>query len=138
MGLYSDNYWRLVRLFGPDRLQCGNYASCAGDGLDLQLQLIERHPYTLELKLSYAFHDELTGQPDPSAHVLCYRDARLAEVTTCYVGPRLEDALGRYADARTVFEHRLRMNTFLNKWLEYLADRGHSRFTLAACERAPV
>ena len=134
MGVYGENYWRLVNLFSPDRLECGRYVSSVGDGLDVQLDVLAKHPYTLELKLSYTFHDELTGQPDPSAHILCYRDARVAEVTACYVGSRLEDVLGRFPDARTVLEHRLRMNGFLDKWLEYLADRGHSRFTLKPLE----
>ena len=131
MGLYTENYWQLVRLFGADRLDCGRYVSRAGDGLDLAFDVIERHPYTLELKLSYEFRDEATGEPDPSAYVRLYRDARVAEVTSCYVDERLEDLLGRNVDARTVFDHRLRMNSFLNKWLAYLGERGHSRFTLA-------
>ncbi len=98
MGVYGENYWRLVNLFSPDRLDCGRYVSSVGDGLDVQLDVIAKHPYTLELKLSYTFHDELTGQPDPSAHILCYRDARVAEVTACYVGSRLEDVLERFGE----------------------------------------
>jgi hypothetical protein len=130
MGLYAENYWRLTRVFGPQRLPAGRYESRVGDGLDLHLDVIERHPYTLDLRLSYQFHDEHTGRPEPSAHVRLYADARVAEVTACYIGSRLEDVLGRGADARSVFEHRLRMNVFLDKWLEYLSERGHSRFTL--------
>jgi hypothetical protein len=130
MGLYAENYWRLTRVFDPQRLDSGSYRSSSNDGLDLCLELLEQHAYTTELKLSYLFHDGATGVPDPSAHVRLYRDARMAEVTHCYVGNCLEDALGRFADARTVFEHRLRMNSFLNKWLEYLDTQGHSRFTL--------
>jgi uncharacterized protein YqiB (DUF1249 family) len=138
MGLYADNYWRLTRLFGPDRLAPGRYVSCCGDGLELHVDVLERHPYTLELRLSYAFADTATGHPEPSAHVKLYRDARVAEVTACYAESRLEDVIGRHADPRTVFEHRLRMNSFLNKWLEYLDERGHSRFTLQAVEPSPV
>lgn len=130
MGLYAENYWRLIRTLGPERLAVGRHESHVGDGLDLVVDVLEVHPYTTELKLSYRFRDELTGEPDPSAYVRLYRDARVAEVTHCYVGARLEDVVGRFADARTVFDHRLRMNAFLNKWLEYLVERGHSRFTL--------
>ncbi|HVF34479.1 MAG TPA: DUF1249 domain-containing protein [Candidatus Saccharimonadia bacterium] len=138
MGLYGENYWQLIRLFGADRLDIGRYISRAGDELDLALDVIERHPYTLELKLSYQFRDEATGEPDPSAYVRLYRDARVAEVTMCYVDQRLEDVLGRDADAKTVFDHRLRMNSFLNKWLAYLGERGHSRFTLVAAPATAV
>jgi uncharacterized protein YqiB (DUF1249 family) len=130
MGMYGENYWRLVRCLGPDTLAVGRYLSSVGDGLDLSLEMIERHPYTLEMRLSYLFEDVHTGAPDPSAYVRMYRDAQVAEVTACYVGSRLQDVLGRYPQPRTVFDHRLRMNAFLGKWMEYLESRGHSRFTL--------
>jgi len=130
MGLYAENYWRLTRVFDPQQLPAGTYSSRAEDGLDVRLDLVEQHAYTVELKLSYTFEDEATGAPDPSAHVRLYRDARMAEVTHCYVGTRIEDVIGRFASPRTVFDHRLRMNSFLSKWLEYLDLRGHSRFTL--------
>ena len=67
MGMYGENYWRMVRCLGPDALDVGHYRSSVGDGLDLALELIERHPYTLELRLSYLFEDERSGAPDPSA-----------------------------------------------------------------------
>lgn len=139
MGLYADNYWRLVRVLGPDALAVGGWLSRAGDGLDLSVEVLERHPYTLELRLSYLFRDEATGAPDPSAHVRMYRDARLAEVSACYVGPRMQDVLGLHPEPRAVMQHRLRMNAFLGKWLDYLEDRGHSRFTLrpAPVDAAP-
>jgi uncharacterized protein len=130
MGLYAENYQRLQRVFGVDTLEGEHLRSSIDDGLDLRLEVIERHPYTLELKLTYDLLDPVTGEPDPSAFLRVYRDARMAEVTHCYVGRRWQDALGLDAPARTVVGHRLRMNTFLSKWLEYLADQGHSRFTL--------
>ncbi len=136
MGLYAENHQRLQRLFAVDALAGRCYRSSVGDGLDLRLQVIERHPYTLELCLTYELADPLTGQPDPSAFLRCYRDARMAEVTHCYIGRRWQDVLGLDADARTVIGHRLQMNGFLSKWLEYLADQGHSRFTLEALDDA--
>ena len=130
MGMYAENYWRLTRVFGPQQLALGRFLSKAGDGLDLTLEVLEQHPYTLDLRLSYLFQDEHSGQPDPSAHVRLYRDARMAEVTTCYVGSRLEDVLGRFPSPKVAVDHRLRMSSFLGKWLEYLELQGHSRFTL--------
>ena len=132
MALYAENYWRLVGLFGPDRLVRGEYLSSVGDGIDLRVSLLERQPYTLDLCLSYLFEDDDTGRPEPSAHVRVYRDAQLAEVTTCHYGARLEALLGRNVDARTLYDHRLRMNAFLDKWLAYLGERGHGRFSLRA------
>lgn len=130
MGLYAENYLRLQRMFRPDLLAGARYRSSVGDGLDLRLDVIERHAYTLELRLTYDLCDPVTGQPDPSAFLRCYRDARVAEVTHCYVGRRWQDALGVNPSPRSVLAHRLQMNAFLNKWLEYLGEQGHSRATL--------
>lgn len=128
MNLYDDNYWRLSRVFGAEALAVGSYRSCVHDGLDIDLTVLERAPYTAEIKLSYAFVDPLTGQPEPSAHIRVYADARAAEVTACYFGSRLEHVLGGQPSIAAIVDHRLRMNAFLNKWLEYLESLGHDRF----------
>ncbi len=130
MGLYAENYLHLVRLFAPDHLHEGRYASSVGDGLDLYLDVIECHRYTVELRMTYGILDPLTGEPDPSAYVRLYRDARQVETTHCYVGRRWQDVVGMYPPADELVSHRLRMNTFLGKWLEYLAERGHGVATL--------
>ena len=135
MGLYGENHLRLMRMFHPDQLEGASYRSSVGDGLDVRFDILERHPYTLELRLTYELRDPVTGQPDPSAFLRLYRDARQVEATHCYVGKRWQDALGVLPSARSVLAHRLQMNAFLNKWLEYLAEQGHSRATLEA--RAP-
>lgn len=132
MGLYGANYWQLTRLFGPRALAIGRYRSQGKLGLPVIVEILERAPFTTELRISYEMLDELTGQPDPSAHVRLFSDARAAEVTACYFGSRLEDVLGRSAPPATVFRHRLKMNAFFAKWLDYLEQSGHSRFGLEA------
>ena len=130
MGLYAENHERLVRLFEPADLAAGTYASSIGDGLDLRLDVIEQHRYTTELRLTYALQDPLTGEPDPSAFLRLYHDARQVEATHCYVGRRWQDVLGLYPPPSELLDHRLRMNTFLGKWLQYLAEQGHGVATL--------
>jgi len=130
MGLYAENHVRLVRLFEPQDLAVGRYISCVGDGLDVVLDVVERHAYTVELRLSYAIADPVTGELDPSAHLRLYRDARQVEATRCYVGRRWQDVIGMYPPPAAVVGHRLRMNTFLGKWLQYLAEQGHGVATL--------
>ncbi|TWI03852.1 hypothetical protein IP90_01670 [Luteimonas cucumeris] len=134
MGLYAENHGKLTRLFEPGDLQAGSYRSSIGDGLDLQLDVIEQHRFTVELRLTYALCDPLTGEPDPSAFVRLYRDTRQAEATHCYVGRRWQDVIGMYPPPAEVIGHRLRMNTFLGKWLDYLAERGHGVATLRLAE----
>jgi uncharacterized protein len=130
MALYAENHQRLHRLFVPEDLAEGHYVSSVGDGLDLHLDIIALHAYTVELRLSYALLDPVTGEPDPSAYVRLYRDARQVEATHCYIGRRWQDAIGMYPPPAEVLGHRLRMNTFLSKWLQYLAERGHGVGTL--------
>ncbi|WP_242107524.1 DUF1249 domain-containing protein [Luteimonas aquatica] len=139
MGLYAENFNRLTRLFEPADLAPGTYVSDIGDGLGLRLEVIEQHAYTCELRMTYAMRDPLTGEPDPSAFLRLYRDARQVEATHCYVGRRWQDVIGMYPPPAEVLGHRLRMNTFLGKWLQYLAERGHGVATLrpAEAESAP-
>ncbi len=130
MGMYAENHRRLARLFAPERLPAGEYVSSVDDGLDVRLVVQARHPYTVELGLSYAIVDASTGNPAPSAQLRMYLDARMAEALHCEPGRDLWQVLGPFAPARSVMQHRLRMNTFLNRWLEYLAEQGHSLGTL--------
>lgn len=130
MGLYAENHAKLTRLFEPGDLAEGVHRSRIGDGLDLQIDVIEQHRFTVELRLTYALSDPLTGEPDPSAFVRLYRDTRQAEATHCYVGRRWQDVIGMYPPPDQLIGHRLKMNTFLGKWLDYLAERGHGVATL--------
>lgn len=130
MGLYSENHHRFARLFAPRSLEVGRYTSSVGDGLDLQLDVIEQHRYTSELRMTYALLDPVTGQPDPSAYLRLYHDTCQVEATHCYVGRRWQDVIGLYPPPAEMITHRLRMNTFLGKWLEYLGERGHGATAL--------
>ena len=130
MALYAENHTRMARLFQPAGLQTGRHVSSVGDGLDLLLEVIEQHRYTTELRLTYAMQDPLTGEPDPSAYLRLYHDTRQLEATHFRAGRRWQDVIGMYPPPATVVGHRLRMNTFLGKWLEYLGERGHGADTL--------
>lgn len=130
MALYAENHARFERLFEPADLAPGCYESDIGDGLILQLEVLEQHRYTTELRLTYGMRDPVTGEPDPSAYLRIYHDARQLEATHCYVGRRWQDVIGMYPPPAKVIGHRLRMNTFLGKWLQYLAEKGHGVATL--------
>jgi uncharacterized protein YqiB (DUF1249 family) len=134
MGLYAENYHRLARTFAPLALDTGSYLSSVDDGLDLRLDIVERHPYTLEMRLTYCMTDRDSGELAPSAWLRMYRDAHVAEATHCHPGKRLWRELGPFPPAKTLFQQRMRMASFLNRWLEYLAEQGHSRGTLIACD----
>lgn len=132
MALYAENFLRFERLFQLQRHSADHWRSSIDDGLDIHLHIIERHRYTTVLRLTYDLADPITGEPDPSAYLRIYHDARLIEVSHCYIGARWQDVLGFNPALGTLIGHRLRMNTFLGKWLDFLADLGHSAFTLQA------
>lgn len=130
MALYSENHGRLARLFDIRGLAEGRWTSDIGDGVALRIDVIGQHPYTSEVRLSYAMVDPVTGESDPSAYVRLYHDAQQAEATHCYVGRRWQDVIGLNPTPERLLGHRMRMNTFLGKWLQYLGERGHSTATL--------
>ena len=134
MGLYGENHARLQRLFEPADLAVGPYVSSIGDGLDVRLEVLERHAYTSELRMSYGLVDPHTGMADPSASLRLYHDARQVDATHCYAGRRWQDVIGMFPPPERILDHRLRMNTFLGKWLQYLAEQGHGVATLHACD----
>ena len=136
MALYAENHRKLERMFAPAGLAVGDYVSQSGRGLPLRLTIIEQHKFTTELRLTYALRDPQTGEADPSAHLRHYRDARQVEATHCYVGRRWQDVIGLNPAAADLYNHRLQMNTFLGKWLDYLAGQGHGIGTLQPADQA--
>ncbi len=141
MGLYAENFERIAGIIDVKTASPGRYLSSVGDGLDVHIDLLERHKHTVELRLSYAMVDPLTGAPDPSAVLRAYIDSRQAEATNCYVGRHWQDVLGLHPSPQAMMGHRLRMNSFLSKWLGYLEGLGHAQGTLrpyqaAGCEQS--
>lgn len=134
MGLYAENYHRLTRLFAPQQLVPGRFVSAVDDGLDVHLHVQQRHPYTMELELTYDFVDAHTGERAPAAQLRMYTDAHVAEAQHCHPGRHMWQVLGPFPAASSVFQHRLRMNSFLCRWLEYLAEQGHSTNTLISLD----
>ena len=130
MGLYGESFERISRMVDLRATPVGRHVSCVGDGLDVHVEVLARHAHTVELRLSYAMRDPVTGVPDPSAVLRAYTDSRQAEATNCYVGRQWQDALGLRPSPQAMMGHRLRMNSFLSKWLAYLENLGHAQSTL--------
>ena len=130
MELYAENYTHFLQLFSQAPLTVGEYCLRGDDGLTLFVDVLACHSYTVELRMTYPLIDPLTGQLDPSAYVRVYHDARQVEATHCYIGRSWQDAIGLYPPPALLIHHRLRMNIFLGKWLDYLWERGYGRHCL--------
>ena len=136
MGLYAENYHRLARLFAPQAgagalcLGCGRWAGRASAGAGAP-----------------SLHDGAGADLRPCwmHRPACARLRRNCACIPMRTWPRRCIAIpgdicgrcwGRFLRRIRVFQHRLRMNGFLSRWLEYLAEQGHSIGTLEPERRA--
>ena len=138
MGLQAESYHRIVRLFAPQSLRLGHYLSVVGDGLDVRLHLYARHAYTLELELTYMVCDPSTGRHPPEAQIRVYNDAHMAEVLHCHPGRGRWLYLDPHGPTPLITRYRMHMATFLSRWLQYLAEQGHSSDTLRPWVEVPA
>ena len=125
MGLYEDNFNRLQRLIPELQRLDGCYRSRVPGDCDLYLEIIERSRYTITFSLTYFFVGEQLRVADPDLKVRAYLDGRLAEAMSL-CGVHRHEELRRLAKMhRSEINLRWHRNIILNKWLEYLLDKGH-------------
>jgi Uncharacterized protein conserved in bacteria len=128
--LYERSYLLLERLVPELDLPFERAVSRSDDDLPLHLMVVERSPYTCELRLTYEFRDAEGPRLEPDFWLRVYRDARVAEALHC--GRRAPWLAGSDSDPeadRFLHDQWARNHTLL-KWLQYLLDRGHG-FALA-------
>ena len=125
MTLYESNYLRLLQLIPElDRLD-GYYRSRVAGDCDLHVEILERSRYTVTLSLSYFFEEDGVRVSDPDMQVRVYLDGELAEARQ-FNGEHRHAELRRLSRAhRHELDKRWRRNIVLNKWLDYLMERGH-------------
>ena len=123
MAMYAENHARLARLFAPGDLVEGRYLSSIGDGLDLYLDVIQTHRYTVELRMTSACVIRRPASPilPPSCACTATRGRSKRPIATSVA---LAGRNRHVSAARRTDRHRMRMNTFLGKWLEYWPSAG--------------
>jgi len=106
-----------------------HFVSVAGDPrIALYLDVLERHPYTSVLRMTYIFADGQRACAEPNAYVRVYHDARQMELTFCEPGRPLPGLglLGQRmppgipGSARNRWGHAC----FLQRWLSLLLRDG--------------
>lgn len=133
----QEEIYRQLQLLLPDDIAYHDHLRSRVPGSPpLRLQVLERHPYTTFLRLTYEFEvGEDVNQFEPDAHVRFYHDARMAEATSF----SCEQACRRTAHpaypARALLLRAWRQNRALDRWLDYLLHQGHS---MATMEPAPT
>lgn len=125
MALYESNYLRLLQLIPELHRLDGYYRSRVAGDCDLHLEILERSRYTITMSLSYFFEEKGTRIADPDMKVRIYLDGQMAE-SMSFTGDHRHAELRRLCRAhRHELDKRWRRNVVLNKWLEFLMDRGH-------------
>ncbi len=99
--------------------------------------MVERAPYTSELRLTYEFNSPEGKRLEPDMWIKVYRDARVAEALHC--GKHLPWLAADEGDpeAGKFLHDQWARNHMLSKWLEYLLEHGHG-FSVAARPRTAV
>lgn len=128
MGLYSSSFDLLARMVDLQSLELGRYHSQIAEHPTLVLDVLGKAPYTTFLRLTHSLPEG--EESEPCAFLRVYHDARQAEVTHCRYHKILHRLFLPQTPARQVADHRLRMNVFCEKWLNYLLDLGHGRASI--------
>ncbi len=92
----------------------------------LHLQVLELHPYTSFLRLTYELHSAQQQTSEPEAHIRMYHDLRIAEVTSFDIRRGINRIAGPDLDPAALLRIHWRQNRALSKWLDYLLQQGHS------------
>ena len=125
MALYESNYLRLFRLIPElDRIDGCFHSRVVGD-CDLHVEILERCRYTLTLSLTYHLETDDGVLIDPDITVRAYLDGKLAEVMAIGECQRHTPLRQLVREHRRELDRRWRLNTVLNKWLDYLSEQGH-------------
>ena len=142
--------FRQLQLLIPDQIaHYDSFKSRVHGSPLLRMDILERHPYTHFVRLTYQFSKEDALEIAPDAHIRMYNDARLAEATSFDTVQGFErqprrtstHANGTVNGSRHhahllspsswlpslhTIQHNWRKNQALDKWLGYLLHQGHS------------
>ncbi len=124
MALYESNYYRVKQLVPSLHQLTGYHISHLSNDFDLHLRIHNKSKHTITFSLSHYFFDnEWVTNPDFKIRV--YLDSNLSEALSALGTTKnfpLKLFLKKHDEELSI---RWNRNVMLNKWLEYLLDKGH-------------
>ena len=137
--LYERNYRMLLRLLPQidDHATRQRVVSRSEHDCPLHLEVVERDRYTQTVRLTYEFTDDSGVRRQPDLWVRLYRDAAVAEALECSQRPPWEAEDDADPAVHAFLSAQWRRNLLLNKWLDYLLERGHAFDARAERETEP-
>jgi len=119
--------YRQLQLLMPDQIaHYDSFQSRVSGSPLLRMDILERHPYTHFLRLTYQFEKDEQREIAPDAHIRVYNDAHLAEVTSYNPDQGFKRSATPWYPQHQLFQRSWRQNQALDKWLGYLLHQGHS------------
>lgn len=126
MLLYESNYLKLMGLAGELDGETSHWISRVRGDNDLFLERTSSEPYTTTLHMTYWLSNgEGLRIKDPDMTIRIYHDAGQVEAVSCRQGHRHRRLRAIKRSHASELDRRWRINMMLNKWLDYLLDRGH-------------
>jgi len=126
----EENYRQMQLLLPEQEIHFDSFASRVNGSPVLRMDILERHPYTQFIRLTYWFDNGEVPELAPDAHIRLYKDARLAEVTSFNPDQGFRRTASPWYPHRQLFQKNWRQNRALDKWLGYLLQQGHSVETM--------
>ena len=124
--LQTEIYRQLQLLIPDEMAHYDSFQSRVHGSPLLRMDILERHPYTYFVRLTYQFECDDQKEIAPDAHIRIYNDARLAEVTSYNPDQGFTRLANPNFPYLQLFQRSLRQNQALDKWLSYLLHQGHS------------
>jgi uncharacterized protein YqiB (DUF1249 family) len=119
--------FRQLQLLIPDQVaHFDSFKSQVHGSPLLRMDILERHPYTQFVRLTYQFEKEQHKEIAPDAHIRLYNDARLAEVTSFNPKQGFNRLASPWYPQHQLFKRCWRQNKALDKWLGHLLHQGHN------------
>ena len=123
----QEEIFRQLQLLIPDAVAFhDSLLSEVAGSPPLRMEIIERHPYTTFLRLTYEFREGEEQTFAPDAHIRFYRDAHMAEATSYNAGQGCTRTAHPAYPPRQLLAQAWRRNRALDRWLDYLLKQGHS------------
>ena len=121
----ESNFQKLFKLI-PNLLEFNEAAiGNAPRNTQLQLNIIERTPYTLTIELSHCFKKNRVEFLEPAVVIRIYLDAQLAEVLSDHARVSVTKVFQDPGLSQEIMNYKWRLNYFLEKWLDHCLTKDY-------------
>ena len=132
----QEEIFRQLQLLIPDDVAFhDSLASRVSGSPLLRMEIIERHPYTTFLRLTYEFSEGDDRSYAPDAHIRFYRDAHMAEATSYNTEQGCTRTAHPSYPPPQLLKQAWRRNRALDRWLDYILKQGHSLDTMKPAQK---